>query len=128
MSPTKWGDHVDGHEQQTNFESSQATPPPLVIYTLYTRMLHPAGYLKFPSGIVYTACCRLFFFVLLRTNASRYQRYSREYSRAYIMFFLFERSEFLIATSPPKSLRVCACVRLILVLVWDTRVFDSLWF
>ena len=32
----------------------------------------------------------------------------------------FERSEFLIATSPPKNLCVCACVRLILVLVWGT--------
>ena len=31
---------------------------------------------------------------------------------------LFERSEFLIATSQKTSLRVCACVRLILFLVW----------
>ena len=37
---------------------------------------------------------------------------------------LFERSEFLIDTSQKKNLCVRLCVRLILVLVWDTRVFD----
>ena len=43
--------------------------------------------------------------------------------RLYSEVFLFERSEFLIATSPPKTLyfvRV-ACVRLILVLVWGRQ-------
>ena len=37
---------------------------------------------------------------------------------------LFERSEFLFDTSPQKDPSVCVsvCVRLILVLVWDTRL------
>ena len=33
--------------------------------------------------------------------------------------YLFERSEFLIATIHPPP-KICACVRLILVLVWGT--------
>ena len=36
-------------------------------------------------------------------------------------YTLFERSEFLLATSPKKTLRVCACVRVILVLVWGRQ-------
>ena len=33
---------------------------------------------------------------------------------------LFERSEFLIDTSPPQNPSVRVCVRLIMVLVWGT--------
>ena len=46
--------------------------------------------------------------------------YRRTPEREQTIFF--ERSEFLIATSQKKRLRVCACVRLILVLVsgWQT--------
>ena len=36
--------------------------------------------------------------------------------------FLFERSEFLIATSKKKKMSVCVDVRLILVLVWKTLI------
>ena len=34
----------------------------------------------------------------------------------------FERSEFLIDTSPQKNPSVRLCIRLILVLVWDARL------
>ena len=39
----------------------------------------------------------------------------------------FERSEFLIDTSQKKSLRVCPCVRQILVLVWKTLILVLVW-
>ena len=46
---------------------------------------------------------------------------------AFVIFSFFERSEFLIATSQKKSLRVCPCVRLILVLVGKTLILVSVW-
>ena len=39
----------------------------------------------------------------------------------------FDRSEFLIDTSLKKCLRVCPCVRLILVLVSKTLILVNLW-
>ena len=44
-----------------------------------------------------------------------------------IAICLFERSEFLIDTSPPKNPSVCVCVRLILVLAWKKIVLFLVW-
>ena len=43
--------------------------------------------------------------------------YGEHGEKMFVFLGLFERSEFLIDTSPKKCLRVCPCVRLILVLV-----------
>ena len=48
-------------------------------------------------------------------------------NRSRVFYVLFERSEFLIATSKAKNLSVCVDVRLILVLVWKTLILVLVW-
>ena len=44
-----------------------------------------------------------------------------------LYWYLFQRSEFLIDTTPKKNLSVSVCVRLILVLVWKKIVLVVVW-
>ena len=75
--------------------------------------------------------------ILTLLVSSRFLAFSREKTvnfetrsrsqKLEMRFYLFERSEFLIDTSPKKNPSVCVCVRLILVLVGKTLILVLVW-